>query len=376
MCINPPPTDRSRGGPRSTGPAGLIAAAVVLAVLLAIAAFGPSACLSREDVASSPTATEGGLGTPAPAPAAQSTRPSTGISPSATLTPRATYTPVPTPGPAHPLAVVVENFVDARPQSGLAAADIVYEALVEGGITRFLAIYIDGRAEAVGPIRSARHYFAYLAAEHDATFVHIGSSPQGYAALDATGVVNLDETYGDPGFWRAKTRYAPHNAYTSTDLLRPTLEKVRKPTPDPWAGFAFRTDSSPIEGPEARELTIGYATDYSAKYAYAPESKLYRRYMDGLPHRDQETDEQVAPRNLVVQFVGAWVIDGEGRLDMAQVGQGKALFFRDGVLTEGRWHKPSLGSVTRWYDSEGKPLLFNPGKIWVQIVPPGTRLDY
>ncbi|MHB0868539.1 MAG: DUF3048 domain-containing protein [Chloroflexota bacterium] len=357
-----------------TGPTGLIAAAIVLAILVAIGLFGPSACSGSQG--SSPPAPTAGkaaaANTPIPAasPTPQPARSSLESQPSPTPT------PVRTPGPAYPLAVMVENFVDSRPQSGLARADIVYEALVEGSITRFLAVYIDGQAEAIGPVRSARHYYVYLAAEYNASYVHVGASPEGYAALNATRVVNLDETHGDPGFWRVQARYAPHNAYTSTELLRSSLEKVRQVTPGSWAGIKFRTDSGPVEGQEARELTIAYATDYTVKYLYSPEDRLYRRSMDGLPHRDLETDEQVAPRNLVVQFVGAWVIDSDGRLDMAQLGEGKALFFRDGVVTEGGWHKPSYGSFTAWYDKDGKPLLFNPGKVWVQMVPPGARLEY
>src|SRR5919206_1309191 len=112
----------------------------------------------------------------------------------------------------------------ARLQTGLDKADIVYEALAEGGISRFLAIYMltpdfDGGAHAdvIGPVRSTRHYFVYLAAEYNATLVHVGASPIGYAALSATDIRNLNESYGDPGIWRSRSRRAPHNAYTSTD---------------------------------------------------------------------------------------------------------------------------------------------------------------
>src|SRR5665647_3282199 len=100
--------------------------------------------------------------------------------------------------------------------------------------------------------------------------------------------------------------------------------------------------------------------------------------MEGLPHKDAETGEQVNPRNVVVQFVDTWAIPGDtsGRLDMEQVGQGKALFFQDGRVVEGFWHKPSYGNVTEWFDGDWKPMLMAPGKSWVQIIPPEGKVSY
>src|SRR5205823_9909671 len=113
--------------------------------------------------------------------------------------------------PIYPLAVVVENQALTTPQSGLNRADVVYEALAEGGITRFLALFATQAADIVGPVRSARHYFVYWAAEYLAPLVHVGASPQGYAALSASGTSNYDEIKGAKGFWRTRDRLAPHN---------------------------------------------------------------------------------------------------------------------------------------------------------------------
>lgn len=281
-------------------------------------------------------------------------------------------------GPIYPLAIMVENSVDARPQSGLARADLVYEALVEGGISRFMAVYVNSQSDAIGPVRSARHYFVYLAAEHNASYVHIGASPQGYEALSAVKITRLDETYGDPGFWRISSRYAPHNAYTSTDLLRSSLDRVRKVTPGSMAGFQFREDPKRVQGSEAHKISLTYPGGYQVDYVYSPEENSYLRSMDGYAQRDADTGEQVAPQNVVVQFVKAWLIPGDdaGRLDMEQLGEGKALYFRNGVVTEGYWHKPSYGNVTEWYDADWNPIQFNPGKIWVQIIPPTGKVTY
>ncbi|HEX2988536.1 MAG TPA: DUF3048 domain-containing protein [Chloroflexota bacterium] len=305
--------------------------------------------------------------------------PSATSTPAPTRTPTATPTPSPTAtptGPIYPLAVMVENMIDARPQSGLAKADVVYEALVEGGITRFMAVYKDGKASEIGPVRSARHYYVYLAAEFNAAYVHIGASPQGYVALDASRVTNLDETYGDPGFWRSDARYAPHNAYTSTDLLRQSLDKVRELSPGSMAGFKFGEQPKTAQGTPSYGLTIYYPGGYEVGYGYSPETKSYLRSMDGLPHRDADSGERVSPLNVVVQVIRSWTIDDIGRLDMEQVGQGKALFFRDGVVSEGSWHKRSLTAPTQWLDANDTPVLMKPGKIWVQMIPPGTKMEY
>lgn len=287
-----------------------------------------------------------------------------------------TAVPSPTAGPIYPIAIMVENSWDARPQSGLAEADILYEAPAEGGISRFMAVYVDGVPEEIGPVRSARHYFVYLAAEFNASYVHIGSSPQGYGALRATGLVNLDETYGDPGFWRVGWRYAPHNAFTSVDVVKAALDRVATVDPGGLAGFKFQSNVAPVEGEDAPEVFVNYPGGDRLKYVYSPEEKLYLRFMNGAPHRDAGTEEQIAPRNLVVQVVDTWVIDDEGRLDMEQLGKGRAVFFQDGVAVEGNWRKKSYGDVTEWLDAAGNPVQMLPGKIFVQIIPDWGELEW
>jgi hypothetical protein len=298
--------------------------------------------------------------------------------------PEPTPTAIPyidTSQPIYPIAVMVENHPSSRPQTGLTKADVVYEALAEGGIPRFMAVYVNGEASAIGPVRSARHYFAYLAAEYNATYVHIGSSPQGFAALSAVRIPTLDESAGDPGFWRSQARYAPHNAYTSTELIRSAMARgsAGKVTAGGLAGFTFRDGRTPVEGEEAREVYIRYPyAGYEVEYVYSPDLKAYKRYMEGLPHRDAQTDEHVAAHTVIVQFVDAWHIPGDdkGRLDMEQVGTGDALFFRDGVVTTGYWKKPSYGNHTEWYDDDSNPIQMNPGKVWVQMIPPTGKVIF
>src|SRR5579859_5665563 len=142
------------------------------------------------------------------------------------------------------LAVMIENQADARPQSGLTTADVVYEALAEGGITRFIAVYLSADAPVVGPVRSLRHYFAFMAADYGADVVHIGASPEGFAWRDAMNMGHLDESAGDPGVWRIGSRPPPHNAYTDTAADRGFLAQRGRQNNHQWGPLLF-SDQAP-----------------------------------------------------------------------------------------------------------------------------------
>jgi Protein of unknown function (DUF3048) N-terminal domain/Protein of unknown function (DUF3048) C-terminal domain/PEGA domain len=285
-----------------------------------------------------------------------------------------------------PLAVMVENHPDARPQTGLDQANVVYEALAEGGISRFLAIYmltpgIDGGAHAdvIGPVRSTRHYFVYAAAEYNATLVHVGASPIGYAALTATGIRNVNESWGDPGIWRSARRYAPHNAYTSTDDAFQAATDKAEGGPGSWGPLVFKDPSFPSQAPSATKIRIRYPPLgwYDVSYTWDPETNTYPRVMDGEPHRDGLTGAQLAARNVVVQVVPDDVIDREGRLDLIQTGEGPAYYFLDGMVIAGTWTKADFGSRTFFWDTAGNLVRLNAmGTTWIQLIPPEAQLDF
>lgn len=287
---------------------------------------------------------------------------------------------VPPPGPdePYPLAVMVENAPDARPQHGLAQADVVYEALAEGGISRFMAVYITRDADLIGPVRSTRHYFVYIAAEFNATLVHVGASPIGYAALSATGIRSLNESRGDSGIWRTRARYAPHNAFTSTYDARAAADS-REEGGGTWGPLVFKDPAARLPGPPVASVRLGYPPRGwdSVSYEYDPETNRYLRWMDGAPHLEPATGEQLAATNLVIQVVPDEVIDREGRLDLAQVGEGPAYYFLDGIMLEGTWSKADFGSRTLFWDTAGNRVRLNPGgTTWIQLVPPHAELEF
>lgn len=281
--------------------------------------------------------------------------------------------PDPERAPVQVLAVMIENQEQARPQSGLTQAGVVYEALAEGGITRFLALFIDREPEVVGPVRSARHYFVQLAREFGAPLVHIGASPLGYEALGALNVPSLDGIRGDPGFWRSPTRAAPHNLYTNLGAAKETLKQRRVTVAGSFGGLEFKRAAARLDGEPISYAMITYRPwGYTAEWHYDPYWNEYARFMDGHPHMDAASGEQIRATNVVIQEVESWPIpfDREGRLELALVGKGRYTALIDGTMREGIWSKSAPDAPTEYRDRTGAPLRLNRGPTWIQIVPP------
>ena len=273
------------------------------------------------------------------------------------------------------LAVMIENQADARPQTGLPQADVVYECLAEGGITRFVAVYLTRDAAVVGPVRSLRHYFAFLAADYGADLVHIGASPEGFAWRDAMNLGSLDESAGDPGVWRVAARRPPHNAYTSTSADRTFLAERGRQHNRLWGPLRF-DDSAPPGSEPAETLSIGFGPwAYRVTYGWDAGAGVYLRSMEGVPHRDAVSGEQIAPASVVVQLANVQMIPGDPklRLDVDLVGAGGQLVvFSGGSRREGTWRKTAPRASTEWLDDNDQPLVLPPGQVWVEVVPLGS----
>jgi len=276
------------------------------------------------------------------------------------------------PPPLAGLAVMIENQADARPQTGLTHADVVYEALAEGGITRFIALYLTGDAVTVGPVRSLRHYFAFFGAEYGADVVHIGASPEGYAWRDAMHMGHLDETFGEPGITRVSSRPPPHNAYTDTATDRGFLRQRGWQRNRAWGPLLF-SDQAPHGELPATSISLRFRPwAYHVDYAWNPDRGRYMRGMEGSPHLDAETSEQVAPATVVVQFAEVDPIpdDPKYRLDFnLSGGGGQLVVFSDGTRRDGTCSKTDPTSPSVWLDAGGKPMVIRPGPVWVEVLP-------
>ncbi|WP_422444154.1 DUF3048 domain-containing protein [Thermoanaerobacterium sp. DL9XJH110] len=274
-----------------------------------------------------------------------------------------------------PMAVMVENEAGARPQSGLDKADVVYEILAEGGITRFLAIYLGKQCEEIGPVRSARPYFVDYATEYDGIYVHYGASPQAYADLKKLNVDAIDGIYDGVTFWRDKSRSKPHNAYTSTERILKTSEKRGFLKTTRLKVWNFTDESTPSNGQELRSFNLKYFNNYYVGYAYDPSRKVYKRFINGKPHTDRRTGETLLVKNIIVQFADSKVIDEVGRMDIKTTGSGKGYYISEGFFTEIRWQKGSRVGRTKYTLADGTELRINPGNTWIQVMPQWGKFE-
>lgn len=274
-----------------------------------------------------------------------------------------------------PILVLVENHRDARPQSGLIHADIVYEILAEGEITRFAAVFHSEQPEVIGPIRSLRPYYAEIGAGWDAMIVHAGYSPAAKKMVQERRLDHFDEIYGDGAYyWRSKERYAPHNLYSSVELIRKgqTNKGMRTEWKQP-AAIPFADKDVEIQGEQADYVRVEYLLGYHVEYKYDEENEIYLRHMLGEPHVDKETEEQITASNILVIETSHRVLDDVGRRDVNVFGPGSGWLIQKGVAREIDWERVD-GIIRPYIDGEEVPLI--PGKTWVQVISPGLEVTF
>lgn len=277
-----------------------------------------------------------------------------------------------------PLAVMVENHPDSRPQSGLSQADVVYEALAEGGITRFLALYQSQNVETIGSVRSAREYYAVLADEWGALYAHVGGSNEVIAQIKNGVYKNLDdanEYYNFDFFPRRKDKPEPHHIFTSTEKLR---ELIR------FHGFSNTANHQPWEfkedSPAATSTAVKVSIDFSragyeVNWQYDASQNSYKRLQYFQPHIDESSKEQIMAKTVVVQIVDVTPVPRDPLLsvDIDLASGGRALVFQDGTFIESTWAKQ--GGRTRFFDSSGFEIKFNRGPLWIELVPKEKELN-
>lgn len=265
-------------------------------------------------------------------------------------------------------AIMIENSPDARPQSGLKSAGVVYEAIAEGGITRFLAIYQESKPQLIGPVRSVRMYYVDWAAPYNASIAHIGGSAAALAEVRNGNYRDIDQFFNAPYYWRATDRYAPHNVYTSFEKLD-ALNAKKGYTTSSFAGFA-RTDGKPAATLAAKsiDMTISGPT-FNTHYDYDTNSNTYLRSVGGEPSNDRE-DGRIAPAVVIGIKVDMTRIMEDGyRESITTTGSGSAVIFQNGTATEGTWRKNSRGEQIEFYDAAGKLLSLNRGQTWITAIP-------
>lgn len=277
-----------------------------------------------------------------------------------------------------PFAVVYNNESRAMPQSGLFDADIIYEVLAEGVTTRLVAIFSDFDASVIGPVRSTRYYFNYLAQDHNAVLVHHGGSPLAYNAIRSRGLAHIDGMQFDGTVfwrdaWRRQNRGLEHSSMTSSENLLSHAEgrfTMEMAAPNAAMFDFFDEPTNPAPENIANTVTITFAGSNRNIFTFNEHTGLYYKYFFGNPHMDEYTDRQIAVANVIVQITGIRHIPGDtdGRRNVDLIGEGRGYLITSGGYVPITWAKADAASPTRWYDTDGNRLTINRGQTWVNIV--------
>lgn len=271
--------------------------------------------------------------------------------------------------------IMIENSPDARPQSGLNQAGVVFEAIAEGGITRFLTLWQEAQPDYVGPVRSVRPYYVDWLEGFDAAIAHVGGSAEALAKIKSDGVKDLDQFYNTGPYHRVNNRYAPHNMYTSVPALV-DLQKSKGWTKSTFTGFPRKAEQ-PSDAPTARGINITISgAQYNVHYDYDVKTNTYLRVLAGKPHTDERSKAQIAPK-VVVALVVPYSIHADGIHSVYQtIGSGKVFVFQDGLVTEGTWEKSNSKSQITFKDAAGKPIKLNAGQTWITATSIANNVTY
>lgn len=262
------------------------------------------------------------------------------------------------------VGVMIDNHPDARPQSGLNKARIVYEAPAEGGITRYFAIFNSKDEVAkVGPVRSARPYFIDWLEEYGGMYMHCGGSPDGLAKIKADKVFDFDEMKNGQYFWRDSSRTAPHNLYTSSKMWNQGLDKNISRQNKFSASWKFGDLAQ--TNLQASSVSVPYVDGYEVTWQYNQSDKVYYRSINEASSTSDGAD--IYTDNVIMQFAKMATIDDYGRREIYTDNGGEARLLRDGMSFVGSWKKVSGRTI--FYDSSGQEMVLKPGKTWIEVVP-------
>lgn len=276
-----------------------------------------------------------------------------------------------------PIAVTMDNHPAARPQVGLAEADLVFEMLAEGGLTRLMPIYLQEAPEVVGPVRSARSYLLDLILGLDAVLTHCGASPGAYRQIENLKMEVFNDLWGAGGFFRDPSSGASyeHTLFSRIADIRPLMTErgfERDEVPPPMWQFASDDLPHAEDAEVADEIAIRFpGFGYTASFKYEEEGKRYLRFTSGAEHLDRDTGEQLAASNVIVMWVETRLIPGdtEGRLEMNLTGEGEGLVVMAGRVRDIIWKKEDLHSPLEFYEASGANLVVTAGTTWIEIVP-------
>jgi hypothetical protein len=291
--------------------------------------------------------------------------------------------------------VMIENSQDARPQSGIDQAGVVFEAIAEGGITRFLTLYQDTQPDYIGPVRSARPYYVQWCMGFDCALAHAGGSPTALQNIRTWGTKDLDDATGY--FWRISSRYAPHNLYTSTAKLN-EYETSRGYNAPNFTGFSRKNDqpykaaAAPPAGKTTQQTapvdarTAATSIDFTistplfnSHFDYDATTNSYNRSQAGAPHMAVDgsgNQSQIRPKVVIAMVMQYGIESDDLHSFYTVVGSGEATIFQDGTVTKASWSKADTTAPLRFTDATGKDIPLNPGQTWLTALSAANQVTY
>jgi hypothetical protein len=269
-------------------------------------------------------------------------------------------------------AIMIENSLDARPQSGLHQAGVVFEAIAEGGITRFVALFQDTEPDYVGPVRSVRPYYLQWLRGFDAAVAHAGGSAEALLNINQWGIKDLN--HNGAYFWRVNNRAAPHNLYTSIPKLW-EYEATKGFGKANFTPLPRKAKEQPAATPNARSINLNVSSaNFAVHYDYDTTTNSYRRSVGGAAHTDERSGVQLSPKVVVV------LVLPQGKSGIyttyQTIGTGQVFVFQDGVVNVGTWKKDSREANFTFTHNNGVPLELNPGQTWFTALGSASLLSY
>ena len=283
-------------------------------------------------------------------------------------------------GNDRPIAVMIDNHNQAWPQAGLNKAYLVYEAIVEGGETRLMALFKGVTVDKIGPVRSSRHYFLDYAMENDAIYAHFGWSPQAQSDITKYSIDNINGiTESESTFWRVKDKAAPHNAVTSTEaLLKAAKSKGYKTTSDKKSVLNYTTDEVNLEdGQGATSVTIPHSTLQTVKYEYDEQNQVYKRYARKKAQTDWDTGNSITTKNIIITFCDNYTLpdsEDKGRQGLKNTGTFDGYYITNGKAIKIKCIKEARNTQTKYQDLQGNEIKVNDGNTWINICPKDAKV--
>jgi hypothetical protein len=275
--------------------------------------------------------------------------------------------------------IMIENSIYARPQSGIQDAGVVYEAIAEGGITRFLTLYQDAQPQYVGPVRSLRPYYLDFGVPFDAGIAHVGGSPDALAQV-RNGLKDLDQFFNASSYWRQSTRDAPHNVYTSFAKLD-ALNKSKGYTSSKFTSFPRKKDTK-LTTPTAKSIDFAISgATYNVHYDYDAASNSYLRSEGGAAHMvttsaADTVGKQLHPKVVIALIMGYGIMADGKHSEYDSTGNGAIYVFQDGGVTQGTWSKANRTSQFVFTDASNKPIKLDAGQTWFTALGASNMVSY